>query len=196
MSSNDPSKAYIPLRMALEAAYNQATEGKGKERHANAKPFDKQPIMEIGRMVGIGYHLGQAMKKAQESKGMLDRKNNEAAQAELLGAINYLAAAWVMIQEENNNTPSNKENVSPYDTRVIEAFRMAHNDFCESSYGIREKNWDQLDPEMQKSIILVNLDRLKDKYWRVEYSQDKPLLYLLERASVYLKGRGIVPWDT
>lgn len=90
---------YAGLQRALAAAYNQAAAGKGKERHANGKDFDRQPIMEIGRMVGPGYQLGQAMKKAQESTGMLYRGEPERAQAELLGAINYLAAAWLLIEE-------------------------------------------------------------------------------------------------
>lgn len=90
---------YIGLQQALHAAYSQAAEGKGKERHANNKDFDRQPIMEIGRMVGAGYPLGQAMKKAQEAGGMLRRDEPLRAQAELLGAINYLAAAWLLIEE-------------------------------------------------------------------------------------------------
>ena len=90
---------YAGLRRALDMAYNQAASGKGKERHANNKPFERQPILEIARMVGPGYQLGQAMKKSQESYGMIGRGEPERAQAELLGAINYLAAAWLLIEE-------------------------------------------------------------------------------------------------
>ncbi len=50
-------------------------------------------------MVGMGYQTGQAMKKAQEAGGMVQRKQYDAAQAELLGAINYLAAAYILIGE-------------------------------------------------------------------------------------------------
>jgi hypothetical protein len=91
---------YTPLRAVLDAAYNQSAHGKGKVRHANAKPFTQQPIMEIGRMVGVGYQLGQAMKKAQEAGGMAQRGELEAARAELLGAIVYLSAAHVLIGEQ------------------------------------------------------------------------------------------------
>jgi len=94
--SDDP---YAPLRRVLDAAYEQAANGKGKERHANDKPFDRQPIMEIARMVGPGYQLGQAMKKSQEAFGMLGRGQPDRAQAELLGAINYIAAAYLLIEE-------------------------------------------------------------------------------------------------
>lgn len=90
---------YEALAAALQAAYAQSAEGKGKDRHANGRPFDEQPIMEIGRMVGPGYQTGQAMKKAQEAMGMVSRGERERARAELLGAIVYLAAAWNLIGE-------------------------------------------------------------------------------------------------
>lgn len=90
---------YAPLKAVLKMAYAQAASGKGRDRHANGKPFLEQPIMEIGRMVGVGYQTGQAMKKAQEAGGMIQRGQYEAARAELLGAINYLAAAHILIGE-------------------------------------------------------------------------------------------------
>lgn len=88
-----PDDGYDSLRHVLALALEQASVGKGKERHANGKAFDRQPIMEIGRMVGSGYPLGQAMKKAQEST----RLPPDRAKAELLGAINYLAAAYLLL---------------------------------------------------------------------------------------------------
>lgn len=94
-----PTDPYAELRRVLDAAYEQAANGKGKERHANNKPFTAQPIMEIARMVGPGYQLGQAMKKAQEAGGMIQRGQPDRARAELLGAINYLAACVLMIEE-------------------------------------------------------------------------------------------------
>jgi len=90
---------YQPLNDVLRSAYQQAASGKGRDRHANGKPFLDQPIMEIGRMVGLGYQTGQAMKKAQEAGGMVSRGQYDAARAELLGAINYLAAAHILIGE-------------------------------------------------------------------------------------------------
>ena len=86
---------YDPLRHVLQLAFDQAAKGKGKERHATDKPFLEQPIMEIARMVGPGYQLGQAMKKTQEAS----RLPNDRARAELLGAINYLAAAYLLLEE-------------------------------------------------------------------------------------------------
>ena len=90
---------YDSLSKVLGAAYHQAAGGKGKERHARGKPFDKQPIMEISRMVGPGYATGQAMKKLQEAKSMMDRGQLAAAKAEALGAINYAAAFFLLIEE-------------------------------------------------------------------------------------------------
>ena len=95
---------YDILSNVLGAAYHQAARGKGKERHARDKPFDKQPIMEISRMVGPGYATGQAMKKLQEAKSMMDRGQFAAAKAEALGAINYTAAFYLLIEETEAET--------------------------------------------------------------------------------------------
>lgn len=90
---------YEVLARELQEAFAQSAHGKGKQRHANAKPFDRQPIMEIGRMVGPGYATGQAQKKAQEAIGMLKRGESEKALAELHGAIVYIAAAAALVRE-------------------------------------------------------------------------------------------------
>lgn len=92
---------YTDLRRILNEAYQQAAEGKGKDRHANARPFTKQPIMEIQRLLGSNHFaLGQAIKKAQEST----RLSPERAKAELLGAIVYLSAAILRLEEQSTTT--------------------------------------------------------------------------------------------
>lgn len=93
---------YETLARELQAAYEQSSAGKGKVRHANGKPFDRQPIMEIGRMVGPGYNAGQAAKKATEALSMLGRGlwKPDQALAELHGAIVYLAATAALIRGE------------------------------------------------------------------------------------------------
>ena len=94
------TESYDDLNRVLSDAWNQASAGKGKKRHAQGDtPFNRQPIMEIGRMVGVGFNLGQAIKKSQESM----RMEPEAAKRELLGAINYLAAAYLLIEEKQEN---------------------------------------------------------------------------------------------
>ena len=87
---------YEPLAGVLQKALDQSQHGKGVERHGNGLPFLEQPIMNIARMVGTGYQIEQAMKKGQESM----RLPRERAQAELIGAINYLAAAYLLLGEQ------------------------------------------------------------------------------------------------
>lgn len=93
--AEEENDGYAPLRRVLELATEQASAGKGKERHATDKTFDRQPMLEIGRMVGHGFCLGQAIKKAQEAS----RMEPDAAKRELLGAINYLAGAYLLLEE-------------------------------------------------------------------------------------------------
>lgn len=89
---------YEKLGWVLENALDQAQNGKGNARHQiGDAPFHKQPICELGRLYGTGYNFGQAAKKAHET-GQLSTK--EAKLNELYGAINYLAAAAILIAEE------------------------------------------------------------------------------------------------
>lgn len=92
-----------PLWQVLHAAHNQATEGKGKERHGGDTPFIEQPIMAIQRMLEgspVDGHLFQVMKKAQEAGRMAKRGNGEAAVRELYGVIVYAAAAVTRLEEQ------------------------------------------------------------------------------------------------
>src|SRR5574343_675112 len=72
-------------------ALKQASETKGKERHANGLPFEKQKICRINRDVGVGFGLGQCIKKVEESKRLIP----SAAIHELYGAINYLCGVII-----------------------------------------------------------------------------------------------------
>ena len=90
------SPGYDSLYLVLQEALDQAQIGKGVERHAeDGEPFDKQLICAITRRVGLGFPLGQAIKKAIEST----RLGGEAGAQELLGAINYLSAAVICGRE-------------------------------------------------------------------------------------------------
>ncbi len=92
--ANDP---YMSLKNILREAHDQASCGKGKERHAKAdENFSDQKICEITRRVGLGYPHGQAIKKIIESQRL--PKKDEAV-AELLGAINYIAASIIVRRE-------------------------------------------------------------------------------------------------
>ena len=87
---------YEALGLVLSKAIDQAAHGKGKERHANGEPFEQQKICRISRAVGVGFAVGQAMKKAEEAL----RLEKSAGLRELLGAINYLAAAYIVINDD------------------------------------------------------------------------------------------------
>lgn len=92
----DPIDTYASLRGVLDAALAQASDGKGKERHAAAgERFEDQQIVQLGEWMGSNhFEIGQACKKAIEST----RLPADRARAELLGAINYLAAAVLVLE--------------------------------------------------------------------------------------------------
>lgn len=91
---------YEPLYTALMDAFNQSAFGKGKERHADDRPFEDQLICTTTRDVGLGYPKGQAIKKIVESTKLRQLKGIDAEIHELLGAIVYVAAAVVILKEQ------------------------------------------------------------------------------------------------
>lgn len=96
----EDDKEYGHLSRVLLLALEQASSGKGAQRHGMGKPFQEQPMMEISRMLN-GSPVGcmyQAMKKTQEAC----RMDTDAAQRELLGAINYLAGAYLLLEERSS----------------------------------------------------------------------------------------------
>jgi hypothetical protein len=90
-----PLPGYESLFDVLSRALEQAQAGKGAQRHAQGKPFDAQPMQTVIDLYGVGFALGQAAKKAQESMRL---PTTERQVAELLGAINYLAGAVIAIE--------------------------------------------------------------------------------------------------
>ena len=93
----DIPEGYESLGLALGEAVAQAARGKGADRHAEkGEPFSDQLIMSIPKRLGPGgecFCLGQAAKKIFESRRLAPAR----ARAELLGAINYVAAAWSLL---------------------------------------------------------------------------------------------------
>lgn len=93
----DIPEGYEALGLALGEAVAQASRGKGADRHAESgEKFSDQLIMSIPKRLGPGgecFCLGQALKKICESR----RLPPDRARAELLGAINYIAAAWSLL---------------------------------------------------------------------------------------------------
>jgi len=91
-------QGYEPLSRVLDDALDQAQNGKGSERHGQGLPFKDQPIMNIPKLqnsdIGLMY---QAIKKLQESQ----RMDKDAAVRERLGAINYIAASILFLENES-----------------------------------------------------------------------------------------------
>lgn len=98
-------KGYDSLYLVLREALDQASTGKGRERHANDLAFDDQPMQKLIDLYGVGFAHGQAAKKMQEAQGMLLRGEIDKAIHEVLGAINYAAGAIISMkkQQEKNN---------------------------------------------------------------------------------------------
>ena len=104
----DENHPYYDLVKVFYDAFYQASAGKGSERHAYSsdESYSKQVLCEMDRRLG-GKAIGpryQAVKKIYESA----RMDKSAAIKEILGAINYLAAA-VIVLEEKESSPQ-KEN--------------------------------------------------------------------------------------
>ena len=86
---------YKSLWITLTDCFHDASEGKGKVRHASGEKFEDQPIMWIEKYFH-GYQLGQAVKKIHESQRLPDVD----AIRELRGAINYLSAHILFLEDK------------------------------------------------------------------------------------------------
>ena len=97
---------YASLKKILDRAFVQASQGKGYERHATGQNFEDQPILSINRLLGDDSGaLFQVIKKVQESQRLPVYK----AVAERLGAINYLAASIIFLEEKAQNDIDNDD---------------------------------------------------------------------------------------
>lgn len=80
---------YEMLVAVLQDAHDQAAIGKGDERHANGLPFHEQRMQQISTQLDSDKGMAfQVCKKISEGLQFDDHQRREA---ELLGAINYLA---------------------------------------------------------------------------------------------------------
>jgi hypothetical protein len=91
---------YAELDRVLREARDQASDGKGHERHATpGEAFEDQQIVQLAEWMGNGgFPIGQACKKAIEST----RLPYEGARRELLGAIVYLAAEVIRLDRRGD----------------------------------------------------------------------------------------------
>lgn len=101
---------YYRLAEQLKAAYYQATDGKGKERHAgkNAEgqviqPFHEQRIVMNAKVHGMGSPCGQVTKKIAEGCDMVRRGEVIRGLVEFHGAINYIAALCIAVESGVKN---------------------------------------------------------------------------------------------
>lgn len=93
---------YKTLRQVQELAFEQAANGKGRDRHVkkSGEFFENQQICEMARRLSIDGPLYQAVKKIYEAAQMVKSDQKEAAGRELLGAMNYIAAAYIVLTED------------------------------------------------------------------------------------------------
>jgi hypothetical protein len=95
-----PNGPYHHLHRILGAAGIQASDGKGKERHAfSGEKFEEQKIVIINRWVAgspAAGNLYQVIKKAAEAAHM----EPDRAIHELYGAIVYAAAGIYALEQE------------------------------------------------------------------------------------------------
>lgn len=91
-----PKDPYSSLSEILDLAYLRASEGKGKERHADDKNFEDQDICEELRIFdSISPALFQIRKKTKETRKL----SKEQSINELLDTIVYSAAAVLVLKE-------------------------------------------------------------------------------------------------
>ena len=84
---------YQALAAVLQAAYDQASAGKGAERHARGNPFHEQHMQTISNLLDSDRGMAfQAIKKLTEG---LDFTDPDRRERELLGVIVYVAGIIV-----------------------------------------------------------------------------------------------------
>ncbi len=129
VKSNHP---YYSLVKVFNDAFLQASNGKGNERHAysDREPYSDQVLCEMDKRLG-GNAIGpryRAVKKIYESA----RMEPDRAIHEILGAINYLAAAVIILTDKlsvaNSSTAIQTNNI---DDNI-------HN-LIDDNFGIEEK---------------------------------------------------------
>lgn len=83
------AEGYDELAIILRDAFLQASEGKGRERHANDLPFDQQPMQTLSDVFDSDKGMAfQVVKKLREG---LDMPEFDRLERELLGSIVYTA---------------------------------------------------------------------------------------------------------
>ena len=90
-------EGYEKLVAVYQDAHDQAAKGKGDERHANGQPFHEQRMQQISGLLRSSDGMAfQAIKKLTEGLQFEDHARREA---ELLGALNYIAGIVIYYRE-------------------------------------------------------------------------------------------------
>ncbi len=98
MSNWPQVPGYEQLEAVLRAAYDQASAGKGADRHANGLPFHEQRMQSISDLLDSDRGMAfQVMKKIAEG---LDLPTDDAVERELLGAIVYTAGIVIWRRQQ------------------------------------------------------------------------------------------------
>ena len=96
-------KGYEKLVAVYQDAHDQAAKGKGDERHANGQPFHEQRMQQISGLLRSSDGMAfQAIKKMTEGLQFEDHARREA---ELLGALNYIAGIVIYYRELRDTRP-------------------------------------------------------------------------------------------
>jgi hypothetical protein len=97
------AEGYDELAIILRDAFEQASRGKGAERHANDLPFDQQPMQSISSLFDSDKGMAfQVVKKLREG---LDMPEYERLERELLGSIVYTAG--IILWHKRRHTTEN-----------------------------------------------------------------------------------------
>lgn len=99
-SSENVTNTHASLERVFALAVEQSQSGKGADRHGNGQSFDDQPIFTLNRPLGTNHGaLFQVLKKTTESAKLASTGRVDMAKNELLGAMVYAAAAYLMLEE-------------------------------------------------------------------------------------------------
>lgn len=98
------AEGYDELAIILRDAFKQASEGKGRERHANDLPFDQQPMQTLSDVFDSDKGMAfQVVKKLREG---LDMPEFDRLERELLGSIVYTAGIILWHKRRRVSVPA------------------------------------------------------------------------------------------
>lgn len=159
------SDRYDELRRVLDDALEHASKFKGAERHDPTKArFEDQKIVQVAEWLQSTHGpIYQACKKSVESAGLPP----DQARAELLGAINYLAAAVLVLDRQGASESADAlaEGLEVYTWSKVSV-----------TAGTEVHDW----PWKHTYVSAVNAAPLGSLYWRAE---------LCGRAKLRILGR-------